>query len=205
MNVNTNIAGSDRAAEIKANAKAQVDRLRQDKSLSPEGRRGLIAAIYRDTQAQLAGLRREVEQAPRRRRDEITKGLFGAHAPITGADAISYRDAHMRASQVSSQEDAQELLEMAKTTNDRVLADAVAQHAIKHRWIPTLESWSGGNQRIDDQLGELLGLNAELVDDSWSTAAVGNALAKDIVFNLERPVEVSDNDMTVSDVATGAA
>lgn len=201
----SNIAGRDRAAAIKANANASMKNIRSDQSLSAEGKRERLAEIYRATQTQLAALKAEVERAPRERRDTLQKRLFGARGPVTGADAISYRDAYMRASQLTSEDEARELLEIAQASNDQVLADAVAQQAIKRSWIPTLESWSGGNQRLDDQLGELLQVNAELAEESWSTASVASALAKDLVFNAERPVEVDDNDLAVVDVASGAA
>jgi hypothetical protein len=191
MNVNTSrVAGADRASAIKTSARQQIEGVRANKTLSALGRRDAIRDIHTDTQRQLANLKADVERAPKQRREFLESVLFGASA-VTGSEAISARDAYLRASQIKDHDEAAQLMEVARLSGDTVLAKAVAQVAVKHVWIDVLEVHANGDTYLEDRYSELLQINGELADTGTETQRVAAEMARQLVFNLEQPHELT--------------
>lgn len=191
MNVNTSrVAGADRASAIKGAARQQIEGVRANKTLSPIGRRDAIRNIHADAQRQLDTLRNDLERAPRQRREFLESILFGASA-VTGSDAISARDAYLRASQIKDHDEAAQLMEVARLSGDTVLAKAVAQVAVKHVWIDVLEAQANGDSYLEDKYSELLQINGELADSGTGTQRAAAEMARHIVFSLEEPHELT--------------
>ncbi|MDP9822778.1 hypothetical protein [Nocardioides massiliensis] len=93
------------------------------------------------------------------RRDELHRRLFGTFATANGADIISQRDAADRASRLATQAEAARLLAQAQSTDDLVLAKAVARHCFEQQWASVLDEWVGGDAAVQADLIELYELS----------------------------------------------
>jgi hypothetical protein len=153
--------------------KRYIDRvadLRARKDLSEEGRRRQIAKARTDADAAM----RESAKADQANRDkrhaELLARIFGNPKPQDSTSVVSYRDAQDRAAGLKTPEQAAALLSRARSTGDRLLAQAVAMRALDGAmganpgtgWDAVLDDWATEQPSgVDEALTELGQLNRE--------------------------------------------
>lgn len=118
----------DSAHAIRTQFETDVERARNDGTLSTTGRAQKIAVAWQTAKAGMDGLRINFEGFSALTAQDIKKQVFGAQS-VTGADAVSMRDAYDRANQVQSAAEAATLLHQADVTGDDHLARALASRA----------------------------------------------------------------------------
>lgn len=76
------------------------------------------------------------------RRTYLEHKLFGLPAHSNSETAISYRDAADRASYLSTESEAADLLERAQRSKDDILARAVLEVAVARSWTEVVNRWT---------------------------------------------------------------
>ena len=118
-----------RAQKIQDRYHARAKEIRASADLSLEGKQRQLALVYKESRAQLDQLRVAEQTRLERRYAELERRLHGLDGKLSGADAISARDALDRALQLKTPEEAHALLARAEATGDDSLARAVASVA----------------------------------------------------------------------------
>ena len=185
------------SAQIQATYSARVKAIRDDKQLTPEARRHLLAKLYVDGKREVVTVARQNEAAGNTRRDAIERAMFGIDG-IRGTDraslAASYRDAQDRAASVKSTEQAASLLDRAMRSGDEPLARAVAAHAYDQlttgmgrfsragaaEWERVLNGYLATRSDLDSEADELARLNQPV-----SNLFAGHVNRPDELFGLD--------------------
>jgi len=121
---------TEKANAIGMRFNSDVTRIRESSDLTAEAKQRHIAERYDKARAEMTELRSGWEKKAADREKALTRDLFGSSTAV-GSDAISFRDAADRATQLDRPSDALAMLRPAGNTGDTVLARAVAQHAFE--------------------------------------------------------------------------
>jgi hypothetical protein len=163
------------ATRLQERYREDLQRLREDKDLSVDGRQRRIAQLQATTKAKLAKHQRADCELLANRYKDLEDKLYVAHKPFSqdaATFAISVRDASDRAAQLRTADDAQQLFSRALASGDDVLARAVVQHSMGQsyaaatpasaaKWESVLTSFLEANsylQPVVEELGEIEGL-----------------------------------------------
>jgi hypothetical protein len=154
--------------------KRYIDRvadLRARKDLSEEGRRRQIAKARTDADAAMREIAKADQADREKRHAELLARIFGNPRPQDSTSVVSYRDAQDRAAGLKTPEQAAALLSRARSTGDRLLAQAVAMRALDGAmrdtlgntgWPAVLDDWATEQPSgVDEALTELSQLHRE--------------------------------------------
>lgn len=134
----------DKAAKIRSDYQREVGRIRGDKTLSASGRATKLAEVWRTAETKLRTLQNEYRQGLESEHERLRSEAFSMRVDPALSEAektvvrASHRDVLDRASRLSSPREAATLLEGAKRSNDRYLAQAIAGKAFEAGWVDTL-------------------------------------------------------------------
>lgn len=134
---------ADKAAGILREFHADVRSARTDDRLSDRGRQQKLAVAYRRAGAAMTALKVNVEGGAVLTAAQLQREVFGSETPLSGADAISMRDAMTRAGQLKNADEAHALLLQAEMTGDDHLAKAVARRAFDNSRDGGVGNWGG--------------------------------------------------------------
>jgi len=125
------------ADQVRNGINRQVQRIRDQRGITPEASQALMAAAYLKGKATLDGMN---TANPAQRAADLAvakRAAFGIDDLLTGtsetdkaAVMLSFRDAQQRAAQLSTAAEARALLDTAMQTGDELLTRAVGNHAM---------------------------------------------------------------------------
>ena len=118
-----------KATQVMKAHRAAVDRIRDDVTLSREGKRRAMARETITARNTLAQLRSTSDTRGAQQRRDLERKLFGIGTRTSGTDVIAHRDAADRAAECKTPAEARRLLSRAETTGDQQLARAVFAEA----------------------------------------------------------------------------
>ncbi|OZF00560.1 hypothetical protein [Rhodococcoides fascians] len=172
----------------------QLDAIRADTTLSKNGRREKIAAIYDTARDTVDHSKEKYGWTKKAERQKLERKVFGPPTKtLTGADAISWRDAQDRAAKIlpdayadasdSSvlEADALHLLNRALRDGDDHLARAVMTVAFDMRWAEVADTYA------------LASPDSDAVVELWE-AATNEGRGIDLAefnFMLDQPTELN--------------
>jgi hypothetical protein len=195
---------ADQASQIATERDRVVERIMADQNLSPAGKQRAVARAHQQAVNAMDALKANFQGGAVITADELGKRLFGAQQ-VTGADAVSMRDAHDRAAQVEDPGEARNLLEAAHMYGDEHLAKAVGHKAYQMSqtplfgpaWAPVLEAYAASRPEIAEQLQEYHDARSQRTQDS---------LAAGFAFALPKPSIIESlHDHQIAELAGGDA
>jgi hypothetical protein len=203
---------ADRARKIQQRLRARAETINSRRDLSEDGRKRQLALAHRQAADEMKRVREEASLAKERRRGEIERSLFGNRSADSTA-LISFRDALDRVDQVKSADEAERLLNLARTAGDGALARAVALRALTEArsnptsagdWTAVLNSWGAENSTRDGLLTELGELHADRPGLFDYTVARPTGLTQhDNVERLAQQADQTDGEAEPPDSAAG--
>jgi hypothetical protein len=155
----------DRPADrVRDNLDRRVQRHRDNTSLNAEARDAFIAEEYLSAKRQMDEISkataadRAQKVAAAKRRVFGVDDILGSAASATdrATAAISYRDATDRASKLSNQAEAQEMLDSAERSGDDILARAVAAWAVDRGVQSVADRYFDTRPQQSQALGEYM-------------------------------------------------
>jgi hypothetical protein len=174
----------EQAARVIANANSRYAAVRTRTDLSDLGKSANIAAMHLRTKAKLTGLAQSEKDRRASDRKDAETTLYGLpRQPLSGADAISQRDAADRAAALSTPTSAATLLDRAQRSGDVHLASAVAQRAAQSGWREVLKQYVGDDAGKREALDTINTHNAT-VDTPQ------DKMTADMIFRSGTPPEV---------------
>jgi hypothetical protein len=188
------------AETIRQRLEAKLTAIRSNMDLSQQGRRRLIAAAYKDAAGKLSDLSENFDRTASLTAEQTARDLFGG-SYLTGADAISQRDAEDRAAQLENGDQALALLARAQRNGDQHLARAVASVAFERSqhpltaptWQPVVQAFADANPGTAAKLQQL----ADLRRDQTT-----NGLTNAILLSTPKPSELDGlNDGQIQELA----
>ena len=175
--------------------RAELDAIRADTTLSNNGRRAKIDAAYRTARETVDHAKEKHEWTRQTQRQKLERKVFGPPTKtLTGADAISWRDAQDRAAKLlpsnytdptvdnaSLEAEALTLLNRALQSGDDHLARAVVNVAFDMRWADVADTYAQASADTDT------------VVELWNTATnEGRGIDLDeLNFMLDQPKELN--------------
>lgn len=197
-----NTAQGLKAETIQSDNRWQLESIRNDKKLTPEGKRQQIAAVYLQTKKQLESLKADEAQKRSAQIESPRRTLFGTTGASDAQTAISYRDAQERvgALGIGDEDKAAKLLDQAMLSGDEVLVKAVIQRALDAQWADVANKYIDKHPYYGAKLEELWNLDSES-SEGIDTVAFINAT----VFHLDKPGELHGyfDDARIEAVANG--
>jgi hypothetical protein len=191
---------ADQAAAVQDTLNRTVAALRVNADLTMDGRTRQFAVAYQRATQDMEQVQASFEGSSATTVSTLTKDIFG-EVNVTGADAISVRDAADRASRLETAEDAAALLDQADNNGDDVLARAVAQRAYQCRndlfgndWAAVVDTYAVSHPEVGQRLSEL---------ESAQRTSLMNGLTAAWTFSLAKPPEL--NAMSDTAIARMAA
>ena len=181
-------ATADKAAAIQREFNSSVTAFREDRGLTPEGKRQRMAAAYLRAEEAMNKLRSSWREGAQASAQVLNRDIFGA-ASTAGVDAISARDADDRAAQLQTADEALPLLSRAEENGDKVLARAIAQRAYRERgnpfggWGLVLEAYTENRPDVARKLSELEAARRDTFQTNFTAG---------IVFSLHQPAELNN-------------
>ena len=109
-------------ASIQRRLDGQLDTIRNTRSYSDAGRKAEMAKAVLAARAQVERLKSEFAAERETRRDNLHRIIFGSPSGASASEMIANRDARDRAAQISTPEDAKEMLRRANQNGDESLA-----------------------------------------------------------------------------------
>ncbi|MCU1682473.1 MAG: hypothetical protein JWQ81_3212 [Amycolatopsis sp.] len=172
------------AARLRTTAEQQCAATRARTDLSDLGKAADIAATHLGVKAKLTDLAQSEQDRRAADRNAAETALFGLpRSPLSGADAVSQRDAADRAAALATPDSAAALLDRAQRGNDQHLASAVAQRAAQDGWRGVLAQYVGDNQGKQDAL--------DVISEHKATVGTtADKLTRDMIFRGGTPPEV---------------
>jgi hypothetical protein len=152
----------DKAAELKANADAEIKKIQADRDSSETGKARRIAEIRSKTNGKITAYQTEHYESKKETRDSLHHRLFGLGFPLgaTTADKqsakLNYRDALFRADTITDEASAMRMLGRAQMTGDRELAKAIASVSYEKGWSRALNDYAQQNESLQNNLQELI-------------------------------------------------
>lgn len=183
MAIPTDVA--QKADRIGQGYSRRVEEIKGNGDLNEDAKRRLMAEAYEAASAEMDAVRDGWTQATQARRKTLARDLFGASS-VSGADAISMRDAADRAAQLESPDDAAALLRRADNSGDTVLTRAIAQHAFDQASGPFGDAWNGVLSAFAESRPHTADRINELAASSPS-ADVGGGVVDHFHFYLAKP------------------
>ena len=180
----TNTPTRQRMIDLRAAYRQALDSIRGDASLSELGRQQLMARAWRNTKDELARLSQVDFDTQVARFNELERQVFGA-STVSGADAVSFRDATDRADKLENPDAALRALGNAELSGDAILAKAIVMRAWLAGWNPVVDQYAVNHPTVTDKLVEL-GTLRENLDSAASRLAGGMA------GSLARPTEIAN-------------
>lgn len=181
----------DEATAIHDQRDRAVNAAMNDPNLSSQGVRVRAARAQLAAQQAMDGLRATFEGGAALTGADLARRLFGSDS-VSGADAVSVRDAADRASQLNDPDDAMRLLQTAQMTGDAVLAKAVARQAFAQAsgpmalfgggWAEVLDNYAMATPGFAEQLQAYRNSISNSLQDSLDS----------MVFLLPMPSIISD-------------
>lgn len=172
-----------RAQTIRDQFAITLTNLRNDTDLSDEGRQKRIAAAWIKARDEIQRLKADRDSTVGQRRTRLERRVFGVGD--NPSDAVAYRDAVTRAEAVTSEDEAQQLLDRSVRIGDDQLARAVALIATERGyvgvWVDYRDTLSSTAAREFTELAEL----------KRQASSRSGRLADDMVFGLPKPKELS--------------
>jgi hypothetical protein len=170
----------EQAARVIASANSRYAAVRARTDLSDIGKQAQIAAIHVRTRAKLADLHQSERDQRTSERSDAETMLYGLPTrQLTGADAISRRDADDRADALTTPHAAASLLTRAQRTADRHLAGAVAQKAANNGWRDVLDQYIGNDTDKRDAYDTL-------VEHNQTVDTPQDKMTANMIFTVER-------------------
>lgn len=196
-------ATADKAAAIQAAFNAKVTSIRSDGDLTVEARTRRLAQAWADANTKMTALQESWSGTSQQTADNLTRQAFG-DARLSGADAISVRDADDRASRIDDPAEAMSLLERAENNGDGVLARALASHAFNNSrnqpfgaggWSDVVDAYTATRPTVARQIAEIAAAQRNDI------ASIASAM---FVFSLAKPTELERfSDYRIKLVADG--
>lgn len=145
----------EQAAAVREQFNDAVAHIRDNNTLTRDGKLSALARAHREASDALAQLQRSADAQAVEDRKTWTRQAFAVNAsgPHT---AVSVRDAYARASAIGTHEEAASLLHQAETTADETLARAVAQRAHDNGWTNVVSDYAAGRPAAAAALGKLV-------------------------------------------------
>lgn len=162
----------------------EIEYIRKDRNLTPEGKTKRIAATYLRYKRQVTKLEAEDKATRANQADSLRRALFGLYGNSDPNALISYRDAQDRVAAISSEEQALELLDRADLSNDEILAKAIVGKAAEAHWHNVVSTYTATHPYFGEKLQELAELNNA---DSSIEAVMNHAMS----YTLSAPSEVA--------------
>ncbi|MFE8884930.1 hypothetical protein ACFYLX_03685 [Pseudarthrobacter enclensis] len=175
----------------------QIERIRQDRNLTPEGKTRRIAAVHLRYRRQVTQLEAEDKASRASQADSLRRSLFGLYGTDPNS-LISYRDAQDRAGSIDSEDKALDLLDRADLSNDEILAKAIVGRAAEIGWNSVVRTYTAKHPYYGEKLQEL----AQLGQDETSVEAIMNHAMS---YSLPAPAEVARySEGMIEQLAAGA-
>jgi hypothetical protein len=179
------------AQTVKQALNQEIEELRRQKNLTPEGRNARIAKAVRRAEAKLNEMHQEYVKGITDRTDNLQRYVFGFGGTRPDpATMTSIRDARSRASQIEKAADMERMMGMAELDGDAILVKACARECfarsspLDRSWGDLFAKWEDGNPPMRDALAELRDLRGEL--DSLMSR-----IGRDSEFGVMPPKELA--------------
>ncbi len=157
---------------IRSRYETDVERARNDKMLSTLGQTQQIAKAYVTASTAMENHRNAFTADAGITADDRRQQVFGGKN-LSGADAVSLRDAYSRAAQITTPREAQQMLAQAKQTGDDHLARAVAAHAQDHvgyfggpDWSAVVDTFTADRPDARQALAEIAAAESNTAADN---------------------------------------
>jgi hypothetical protein len=124
----------ERAAQVQARRRAELERIRNDRDLTSEARKRLLSEAHERTKAELRQLQQEQRDADAAARASLVRAAFGAKP----GDSSYLSDLDRARGKVTSRDKAHEELELAELAGAGSYARAIALVADQHGWQDVL-------------------------------------------------------------------
>ncbi|MBL1098922.1 hypothetical protein [Streptomyces coffeae] len=183
------------------NRKIESIRARQD--LTPQAKQVAMARAHTATVTKLNDAYQADRQQYETRRATLEKRLYG-NRELTGADAISARDARERAARYTHPDEAMAAYQRAQRDGDRDMmralgswaADQAAIPVLGDAWRPLVEQHAAATPGYAANLEELRSLRepGTYDDTSYLTPAVPSELGR---MSVHQVAMLADSDLTV--------
>lgn len=176
--------------KLRSEQRQRIEAIRQDRNLSPDGRRAQIAALYLRNKREVAALEQREAATRTNRVNEIRKTVFGLSGNPGPQDVISYRDAQDRVANLEADDEAKaaQLFDRAQLSGDSILAAAVVNRALEAGWVGVANSYIEANPYKGAMVEELWDLNQANADSQTNIVKVMESSA---AFHLDKPHELS--------------
>ncbi|UZX04016.1 hypothetical protein F8G81_16460 [Arthrobacter sp. CDRTa11] len=193
-----------KAETVQAGLRQQIDYIRADRTLTREGKRQQIAAVYLQSKREIDALKADEANKRANEIGSLRRTLFGSAGTSDAQTAISYRDAQERVGALGIEDEgkAAKLLDQAMLSGDDVLVKAVIQRALDVQWVNVANKYIDNHPYYGEKLEQLWYL------DSASSEEVNAAtFTNSLTFHIEKPSELGNTHMEaqIEAVANGAA
>lgn len=128
--------------QLREQYQRKVEKIRAREDLTPHARQVALARAHKTLTNQLQEAQETALRQYQTRRAQLERRLFGSESDVTGADAISRRQAREMAAKLTDPREAQAAYQRALRDGDRDYARAIASHAADQAKTPVLgEAW----------------------------------------------------------------
>lgn len=189
--------------QIREQYNRQIERIRAREDLTPQAKQVSMARAYQAATARLDAARQTDRQQFEDRRATLEKRLFG-NRELSGADAISQRDARERASRYTHPDEALAAYKRAQRDGDRDMmralgswaADQAALPLLGEAWLPVVEEHAAATPGYAQNLQELRSLRepGTYDDTTYTTPAVPQELGR---MSPQQVTTLANSDLTV--------
>ncbi|WP_138999466.1 hypothetical protein [Rhodococcus zopfii] len=151
----------NQAAEIGDAYNRNIAAIRADENLSDTGKRTQIEQIYENAKARMEQLRDTTKTAEATQLTSLQRKLFGT-VGTAAHDTISHRDASDRATRITEEGEAVEMMNNALVANDRALQGALLKRAYDMYqiagtpWMNVINTYEAAHPNDADALQELI-------------------------------------------------
>lgn len=178
---------------IRGKAIEEMDRIRNDVTLSDDGRRRQLAKVTLATRKQLSEIQAKANRANEGDLQSATRTLFGPPFTLRGEGGAtvwaSYRDAVARADTIPDKDEAARLYRLANDMGDDLTMRAIANTGVRRGWDDIVHTHGQVDPGWFEQLGKLESLQAE--SDLPPTAA----FERRVMFDFRTPTELQGIDI----------
>ena len=177
------------AEKIRAEQRTSIEAIRNNRNLSPEGRRAAIARVHLESKKAITGLEKQAATRRQSRVGEIRKQVFGLSGYQSAQDVISYRDAQDRVASLSSDDEAKalELYDRAELSGDTILLSALVNRAMEAGWVNLANTYIDANPYKGGLVEELWDLKQADLEGSLQQDLVNS-----LTFHLDKPNELGN-------------
>jgi hypothetical protein len=154
------------AEQLTAEFQRNINAARARRDITPQARQIAIARAYTKARDGLTQLQAHDTEKYHQQRSRLERKLFGNTDHISGASAVSSRDARDRAAKYTNPDDAAAALGRAQRDGDADLARAIAAHAADNASteVGSHTAWGAVVQRYADSRPALADAYKELTE-----------------------------------------